>query len=60
MKNFVRKTSFEEEQKMKDDAFLALDPLERWRLRLQTRELMRKKGVNYSYEGMKVTVKRLP
>ncbi len=55
----VIKTSFEEEQKMKDEAFLSLDPLERWRLRLKTREKMRQKGVKYSYEGMKVTVKRI-
>lgn len=54
----VRKTTFEEEQKIKDEAFLSLAPLERWRLRLITREKMRKKGVNYSYAGMKVIVKR--
>ncbi len=56
----VIKTSFEEEQRIKDEAFLAIEPLERWRIRLKAREMMRKPGVNYSYEGQKVTVKRLP
>lgn len=54
----VVKTSFEEEQRSKDRAFLLLEPLERWRIRLITREKMRKRGVNYTYAGMKVTVKR--
>jgi len=54
----VKKTSSEEEQRTKDELFLSLDPLERWRLRLITREKMRKNDVNYSYEGMKVTIRR--
>ena len=55
----VVKTTFEEEQKVKDDYFLSLPPLKRWELALKTRELMRKPGVRYSYEGMKVRVTRL-
>lgn len=55
----VVKTTFEEEQKNKDDYFLSLPPLERWELALKTRELMRKPDVRYSYEGMKVKVTRL-
>lgn len=55
----VIKTTFEKEQKIKDEYFLSLSPLKRWELALKTRELMRKPGVRYSYEGMKVKVTRL-
>jgi hypothetical protein len=55
----VRKTSFEEEQKAKDEAFLKLTPLERMRMAYQWREKMRKPGINYSFAGMKVFVKKL-
>ncbi len=52
------KTSFEEEQRVKDEQFLSLDPLERWRIRLIGRERMKKKGVDYSLKGKKVIVKK--
>jgi hypothetical protein len=54
----VRKTTFEEEQKAKDDAFLKLTPEQRLEQANVVRMKMRKPGVNYSYVGMKVTVKR--
>ena len=55
----VIKTTFEEEQRMKDEAFLKLTPDERLAQACVVRERMRKPGVNYSYKGMKVTIKRL-
>ena len=58
MKKKVIKTTFEDEQRMKDEAFLRLTPLQRLTLMCRLREMMRKPGVNYSYDGMKVTVKR--
>lgn len=54
----VKKTTFEEEQRAKDEAFLKLTPLERLAYANRVRMKMRKQGINYSYEGMKVTVKR--
>jgi len=58
-KKRVIKTSFEEEQRMKDDAFLKMKPLQRLALMYKIRERMRRRGVKYSYDGMKVTVKRI-
>jgi hypothetical protein len=55
----VHKTSFEEEQRKKDEEFLKLTPMERLHQAYLIRERMRKPGVNYSYAGMKVT-KRKP
>ncbi|HEY9046260.1 MAG TPA: hypothetical protein VIN08_10210 [Ohtaekwangia sp.] len=55
----VKKTTFEEEQKMKDEAFLALTPLQQWEYAYNVRKKMYKPGVNYSFKGMKVTVKKL-
>jgi hypothetical protein len=54
----VHKTSFEEEQRKKDEEFL-LTPMERLHQAYLIRERMRKPAVNYSYMGMKVT-KRKP
>lgn len=59
-KNTVRKTTFEKEQREKDEAFLKLKPTER----LQVHEEMRKKiwGSLYKYKplkGMKVIKKRI-
>lgn len=54
----VRKTTFEKEQKEKDEAFLKLSPLERLAVMYKARLLMYKPGVNYSLEGKKVTVKK--
>lgn len=59
VKKKVIKTTFEEEQKQKDEAFLKLTPLQRLAQMCRIREMMRKPGVRYSYEGMKVTVKRI-
>lgn len=56
----VIKTTFEDEQKAKDEAFLKLTPQQRLEQANKVREKMRKPGVNYSYVGMKVTIKRLP
>jgi hypothetical protein len=55
----VVKTTFEEEQRIKDEAFLKLTPLQRWEQAYKVRLLMRKPGVDYSFNGKKVTVKRL-
>lgn len=55
----VKKTTFEQEQAEKDEAFLRLSPLERMEHALKVRRKMYKPGVNYSYEGKKVIVKKL-
>lgn len=55
----VIKTTFEEEQRAKDEAFLKLTPIERLEYACKMRMKMRKPGVNYSFKGMKVTVKKL-
>jgi hypothetical protein len=54
----VVRTTFEKEQQEKDEAFLRLKPLQRWEHALKVRMRMRKPGVNYSFNGMKVTVKK--
>ncbi len=54
----VIKTTFEEEQNTKQEAFLRLTPLERWSYMLRIRMMMRKDGVDYSFKGKKVTIKR--
>ncbi len=56
----VVKTTFEQEQKEKDEAFLRLTPFQRMEQMLKVRRLMRKKGFNYSYKGQKVKITRLP
>jgi len=56
----VVKTTFEKEQREKDEAFLRLTPFQRWERPLKVRMKMRKPGVNYSFKGMKVTVKKFP
>jgi hypothetical protein len=55
----VLKTSFEEEQRERDERFLKLTLFERWEQALRVRELMRKPGVNYSYDGLTVKITRL-
>ncbi|MGE0588718.1 MAG: hypothetical protein AB7O48_09100 [Cyclobacteriaceae bacterium] len=59
MKGKVIKTTFEEESRLKDDAFLALDPLERLALQLKVRELMKRSDAKYSYKGMRVKITKL-
>ncbi|MFM7851838.1 MAG: hypothetical protein ACKO96_07925 [Flammeovirgaceae bacterium] len=54
----VVKTTFEGEQKEKDEAFLRLSPIERMDGMRKIRELMKKKGVRYSYKGLQVTVRK--
>ncbi|NJM26186.1 MAG: hypothetical protein HC859_12550 [Bacteroidia bacterium] len=54
----VRKTTFDEEQAAKDEAFLKLSPLERLEAAYKARLLMYRQGVDYSLQGKKVTVKR--
>jgi hypothetical protein len=55
----VIKTTFEDEQRAKDEAFLNLTPLQRLEYAYKVRMKMRKPGINYSFKGMKVTVKKL-
>lgn len=55
----VIKTTFDDEQKAKNEAFLKLTPLQRLEQACKLREKMRKKGVDYSYKGQKVKVTRL-
>jgi hypothetical protein len=54
----VIKTTFEEEQKAKDEAWLALTPNERWERAYNVRKMMYKEGVDYSFAGKKVTKKK--
>jgi hypothetical protein len=54
----VIKTTFEEEQRKKDDAFLKLSPLERLDHARKMRERMKKPEVNYSIDGLVVKVSR--
>jgi hypothetical protein len=55
----VIKTTFEEEQKNKDEAFLKLTPHQRLEQANKIRMKMRKPGINYSYVGMKVVIKKI-
>jgi len=54
----VVKTTSEEEQRMKDEAFLKLTPLQRWEQAYKVRMKMYKPGVDYSFKGKKVTVRK--
>jgi len=54
----VRKTSFEEEQRLKDEEFLALTPVERLRIHEQLRKrIWGKKYNKLSLKGLKVIKK---
>lgn len=55
----VKRTTFEKEQAEKDEAFLKLTPFERLNFALKGRMKMRKPGVDYSYSGKKVIVKKI-
>ena len=55
----VIKTTFEEEQKQKEEAFLHLNPLQRLEQALIVRNKMYRTGVDYSYKGRRVNVIRL-
>lgn len=53
------KTNFENNRLVEnEEAWLKLTGEQRLELMMRQRELTRKKGMNYSYEGQKVTVKR--
>ena len=54
----VIKTTFEEEQRMKDEAFLKLSPEERLEYAFKMREKMKKPGLDYSLKGKKVKITR--
>jgi hypothetical protein len=57
----VKKTSFEEEQKMKDEAFLKLRPEERLKIHEQLRKRIWGSEYNkLSLRGLKVRKKSLP
>jgi hypothetical protein len=55
----VIKTTFEDEQRAKDEAFLKLTPLQRLEWAFNIKKRMRLPGVDYSYAGKKVTVKKI-
>jgi hypothetical protein len=55
----IIKTTFEEEQGKKDQAFLSLTGLERLDMARRVRERMKKSNVNYSYHGLKVKITKL-
>lgn len=58
LKTVVRKTSFEEEQRLKDEEFLALTPAERLRIHEQLRKrIWGKKYNKLSLKGLKVIKK---
>ena len=60
-KTVVKKTSFEEEQRMKDEAFLNLSPAERLRIHEDLRKRIWGSQYNkLSLKGLRVTKKRLP
>jgi hypothetical protein len=57
----VIKTTFEEEQRMKDEAFLKLSPQERLKIHEQLRKkIWGKKYNKLSLRGLKVTKKPMP
>ena len=55
----VVKTTFEAEQREKDEAFLKLTPEERMDRARKVRERMKRPDVNYKLEGLRVKVSRL-
>ena len=58
MKKVVVKTTFEKEWQEKELAWLKLSPIERMDRARNIRERMKKPDLNYSLEGLKVSVKR--
>jgi len=55
----VIKTTFEEEQRRKDEAFRKMTGLERLDVARRVREKMKKSNVDYSYSGLMVKITRL-
>jgi hypothetical protein len=58
MINKVVKTTFEEEQKQKDEAFLRFSPIERLDFARKVRDRMKRSGVIYSFSGQVVKVQK--
>lgn len=58
MINRVIKTTFEEEQKQKDDAFLKFTPIERLDFARRVRDRMKRPDVIYSLQGQVVKVRK--
>lgn len=56
----VRKTTFEEELKKKEEAFLKLTGEERLQMMRMINERTRKPGINYELRNKRVRVVRLP
>ena len=54
----VVKTTFEREQSDKEEAFFNLPPEERLAYAFLMKSRMRKPGINYSFKGKKVTIKK--
>ncbi len=54
----VIKTTFEQEQKEKDEAWLKLAPLERLERARRVRNRMKKTDVSYSFEGLAIRVSK--
>jgi hypothetical protein len=60
MKLVVRKTTFQEEQQSKEEAFLKLTPAERLKIHEQLRKRIWGKAYNkLSLKGLKVSKKRI-
>jgi hypothetical protein len=58
MINKVVKTTFDEEQRQKDEAFLRFSPIERLDFARKVRERMKRSDVNYSFSGQVVKVQK--
>jgi hypothetical protein len=54
----VVKTTFEEEQKQKDEAFLKFSPIERLVFARKVRDRMKRPDVIYSFSGQVVKVQK--
>ena len=54
----VIKTTFEQEQKDKDEAWLKLTPNQRLEIAYKVINMIRKPEINYSYKGKKVKITR--
>ena len=54
----VVKTTFEQEQREKEETWLRLTPNQRFEIAYKITEMTRRPGVNYSYDGAKVKVTR--
>ena len=55
----VIKTTFEQEQKEKEEAWLKLSPTKRWEIAYKIINSTRDPAINCSYNGLKVKITRL-